>query len=84
MRHLRVSLIASTNNEDASHLPFVMIDPFGVSETPMTTIGRILQNPKSEVFISFMYEWINRFKDHPNFAKHLDDLFGCPDWRQGD
>ena len=49
----------------------------------MTTIGRILQNPKSEVFISFMYEWINRFKDHPNFEKHLDELFGCPEWREG-
>ena len=31
---------------------FVMIDPFAVSETPMYTIGRILQNPKSEVYIS--------------------------------
>lgn len=62
---------------------FVMIDPFGVSETPMSTIGRILQNPKSEVFISFMYEWINRFKEHHNFARHLDDLFGCNEWRKG-
>ena len=62
---------------------FVMIDPFGVSDTPMNTIGRILQNPKSEVFISFMYEWINRFKDHLNFRRPLDDLFGCPEWRQG-
>ena len=33
---------------------FVMIDPFGVSETPMKTINRILANPKSEVYISFM------------------------------
>ncbi len=62
---------------------FVMIDPFGVSETPMWTIGRILGNPKSEVFISFMYEWINRFKDHPSFAQHLDELFGCSEWRNG-
>ena len=62
---------------------FVMIDPFGVSDTPMNTIGRILQNPKSEVFISFMYEWINRFKAEPGFGIHLDDLFGCPDWRRG-
>lgn len=62
---------------------FVMIDPFGVSETPMNVISRILDNPKSEVYISFMYESINRFKGHPNFEKHLDQLFGCAEWRQG-
>ena len=62
---------------------FVMIDPFGVSETPMRVIERILKNPKSEVYISFMYREINRFREHPNFEKHLDDLFGCPEWRQG-
>ncbi len=61
----------------------VMIDPFGVSETPMRVIGRILENPKSEVYISFMYRDINRFREHPNFEKHLDDLFGCQEWRQG-
>ncbi len=62
---------------------FVMIDPFGVSETPMRIIERILRNPKSEVYISFMYESINRFREHPSFEKHLDDLFGCREWRKG-
>ena len=62
---------------------FVMIDPFGVSETPMSTIGRILKNPRSEVYISFMYRDINRFREHPNFERHLDELFGCSTWRQG-
>ena len=62
---------------------FVMIDPFGVSDTPMKTIRRILANPKSEVYVSFMFDHINRFKDHSNFEQHLDDLFGCSDWRQG-
>ena len=62
---------------------FVMIDPFGVSGVPMKTIARILANPKSEIFFSFMYEPINRFKQHPNFEQHLDDLFGCPEWRSG-
>ena len=62
---------------------FVMIDPFGVSGTPMSVIGRILENPKSEVYISFMYREMNRFKEHPNFEKHLDQLFGCSGWRRG-
>ncbi len=62
---------------------FVMIDPFGVSETPMKTINRILSNPKSEVYISFMERDINRFRLHPHFASNLDDLFGCTEWRDG-
>lgn len=62
---------------------FVMVDPFGVSGTPMSVIERILQNPKSEVYISFMYEWINRFKETPEFEPHLDELFGTEQWRDG-
>lgn len=62
---------------------FVMIDPFGVSETPMRTITRILSNPKSEVYISFMYEALNRFKGRPEFEGHLDELFGTNRWREG-
>ena len=62
---------------------FVMIDPFGVSETPMSVIERILENSRSEVYVSFMYRDINRFREHPNFEKHLDNLFGCSEWRQG-
>ncbi len=59
----------------------VMIDPFGVSHTPMSVIAQILQNPRSEVYISFMSEWINRFSEAPGFEQHLDALFGCTDWR---
>ena len=62
---------------------FVMIDPFGVSDTPMNIIQRILANPKTEIYVSFMYDSINRFREQPNYEKHLDDLFGCSDWRAG-
>ena len=62
---------------------FVMIDPFGVSDIPMSVIGRIMANHSTEVYISFMYEAINRFRSHPNFERHPDVLFGCPDWREG-
>ena len=62
---------------------FVMVDPFGVSDTPMSLIKRILENPKSEVYISFMYEAINRFKATPEFSNPLDELFGCREWRNG-
>jgi three-Cys-motif partner protein len=62
---------------------FVMIDPFGVSGTPMGIVRRILKNPKAEIYASFMYEAINRFKATAEFERHLTDLFGCEDWRSG-
>lgn len=62
---------------------FVMVDPFGVSDTPMEVINRILRNPKSEVYVSFMYEFINRFKVTSEFERHLDNLFGTTGWRDG-
>ena len=61
---------------------FAMVDPFGVSDTPMDVIAQILKNPRSEVYISFMWEFINRFKNTKEFAPHLDRLFGCSDWRE--
>lgn len=62
---------------------FVMVDPFGVSDTPMDVIAGILRNPRSEVYVSFMYESINRFKGTPEFEQHLDTLFGTSLWRDG-
>lgn len=60
---------------------FIMIDPFGVSHTPMRLIERIMGNNKSEVYISFMYEWINRFSSTAEFEDSMDDLYGCREWR---
>lgn len=62
---------------------FLMADPFGVSGTPLSVTQRVLRNPKSEVYISFMYEAISRWEETPEFAPHLDGLFGSPDWRAG-
>ena len=61
----------------------VMVDPFGVKGTPMSAIEGVLKNPRCEVYVSFMYEAINRWKNAPEFEPHLDALFGCPDWRAG-
>jgi three-Cys-motif partner protein len=62
---------------------FVMIDPFGVSDTPMSVIDRLFKNDRVEVYVSFMYEWLNRFKGTPEFEPHMDRLFGTSDWRSG-
>lgn len=61
---------------------FVMIDPFGVKGSPMALIERILRNPKSEVFISFMYEPIRRFHQESAFEPHLTALFGSDGWKK--
>lgn len=70
-------------DEQKRHLApaFVMVDPFGISHTPLSVIARILENPRSEVYISFMWEFFNRFKATDEFPPHLDGLFGCTDWR---
>lgn len=61
----------------------VMVDPFGVSDTPMAVIERILHGDKTEVYVSFMYREINRFKATREFEKPLTDLFGTEEWRKG-
>ena len=71
-------------SNDLQRIPiFVMIDPFGVSEAGMENIEALMKYPRAEVYVSLMYEWINRFKRDPVFEAHLDDLFGCRDWQQG-
>lgn len=63
---------------------FVFIDPFGFKGLPLTLIARILQNPKCECLISFMYESINRFLSHPDpgIQSLMDELFGTDRWRE--
>lgn len=62
---------------------FAFVDPFGFSDTPMEIIGGLLQNPYSEVQVTFMTDWVNRFLEHPDekIAKHYDKLFGNRGWR---
>jgi three-Cys-motif partner protein len=57
------------------------IDPFGFSHTPFETIRRLMEQPKCEVLINFMYEEINRFLSLPDYSETFDELFGTPDWR---
>lgn len=60
----------------------VMIDPFGVKGMPMAVIRRILANPQCEVYVSFMWEAMNRFVSAPEFEDPMDDLFGSERWRK--
>jgi hypothetical protein len=70
--------------DDAKHRlapAFMMIDPFGVKDVPLELLRRFFQNDKSEAYISFMYESMNRFDEAPEFSEHLDALFGTGEWR---
>ena len=59
----------------------VMIDPFGVKGMPMCVIRRIMDNPSCEVYVSFMWEAMNRFVSTQEFEPWLDQLFDTSDWR---
>ncbi len=60
---------------------FAFVDPFGWSQTPMSLLKRLLANPHCEVFVTLIYEELNRFLgvSLPNDAR--DDLFGTTAWR---
>jgi three-Cys-motif partner protein len=57
---------------------FAFVDPFGFSGIPMELMSRLLKNPKCEVFVNIMVEFINRFLDHPDqeITSHFPDTFG--------
>jgi three-Cys-motif partner protein len=59
----------------------VMVDPFGPKGLPMALLKRIAANPHSELLISLMYEPIARFRRQLEFERHLDALYGTPQWR---
>ena len=77
-------VLNAIDRQDARLSPsFVMVDPFGVSDTPMSLIRRILKNEKSEVYVTFMYEYIQRFVRTPEFRVGLDSQFGTDSWQEG-
>jgi hypothetical protein len=57
---------------------FAFIDPFGFKGIPFSLVKELLNNPKTEVFINIMAEFINRFVEYPDAStrQHIVDLFG--------
>ncbi len=60
---------------------FAFIDPFGFKGVPFNLVERLLKHPRTEVFITFMVDSINRFIEHPNdqVVQHIIDAFGTSD-----
>ena len=61
---------------------FVMIDPFGWTGFPMSLVERIGAHDRSEVLVTFMYEHMNRFWEHPEQNENFGALFGTTHWRE--
>jgi three-Cys-motif partner protein len=62
---------------------FAFIDPFGWTGAPFSVVQSILGQPSCEVFVTFMYEEINRFIGHPEQEANFDAFFGTREWRSG-
>jgi len=63
---------------------FAFIDPFGFKGIPFDLVARLLEKPKTEVFINLMAEHINRFIDHPDekIPEHIVKVFGTKEIQQ--
>ncbi len=59
------------------------IDPFGFEGLPMRLVAEVAKYPKCECLITFMYEPVNRFFEHPSpkIQEHLEALFGTAEAR---
>ncbi len=59
---------------------FFFVDPFGFT-LKYSTIVRIMSVEKSEVFLNFMYDSVQRHLTNPKVENCMDELFGCEQWR---
>ncbi len=59
---------------------FFFVDPFGFS-IKLSTLKRIMERPKSEIFLNFMFNGVNRFLTLPQNEKIFNELFGSNNWK---
>lgn len=59
---------------------FTFIDPFGYKDTPFSIVKRIMSYRSSEILITFMSGFINRFKNEEQFQEDINLLYGDTNW----
>ena len=59
---------------------FAFIDPFGFSGVPIDLIAKLLASNRSELFIYFHQNNVNRFANAGNVDRHLEALFGTDEY----
>lgn len=62
----------------STHPTLFFVDPFGYS-MKMSSMKQMMENRKNEVFINFMFDWINRFLSVSS-PELLDNFFGSNEW----
>lgn len=60
---------------------FALLDPLGVKGLRLELIETLFRVSQADVLVSFMWEPIRRWMDHPDWEEHLDALFGSDAWR---
>ena len=72
-------LLDDVGSRDLGMAPtFAFIDPFGWKGLPMSLIHRLLSHERTEAFINFSIDAVNRFVEHPgeHIQDQIIDLFG--------
>jgi three-Cys-motif partner protein len=60
---------------------FVFIDPFGYRGVELREVLRFLQRPRSEVFVTFMSDYISHYMMDASRAGAMTKIFDTEDWR---
>ena len=70
-----------TNRGNRSLVPtFALVDPFGFAGVPIELIANLVRDKRSELFILFSFNSVNRWIKHPQQQVNMQDLFGCSDY----
>ncbi len=77
-----VGELLGTAQTGSTFIPsFFFIDPFGFTGIPFSTVAKILSNPKTEIFFTFMVRDIARFIQLPEQEANFNGLFGTDKWK---
>ncbi|MGU3643880.1 three-Cys-motif partner protein TcmP [Microbacterium sp. C23T] len=61
---------------------FAFLDPFGYRDVPIDLVRRLVQFPRSELFIYWDFNSMNRFSTAGIVDEHFTQLFGCEEYKQ--
>lgn len=71
------------NRGNRSFVPtFAFVDPFGWAGVPLDLIANLVRDQRSELFILFSYNSLNRWLTHTKQQDNMRALFGCTDYLQ--
>lgn len=77
-----VSELLSGTQSSGKVPSFFFIDPFGFTGIPFSTVAKILANPRTEIFFTFMVRDIRRFLGLRELEEDFTNLFGTDHWKE--